>query len=219
MASWTLLIYRVPTEPASGRVSIWRDLKQMGALYLQQCACILPALEDISPRIARVVSKISEQGGEHWLLDIPTMATADEERLIANFQVLRNKEYAEIVEECETKFVKEIEFEHFRENYSFEEAEEISQDLEKIRRWFAKIVDRDWFHAEGRADVVSWIDRCAALLADFEEVVYRRQGDDFSPDGRTGHPLPIAMPMELIQGVRQDDETMQVPIRREGTLQ
>jgi len=133
--------------------------------------------------------------------------------------VLRNKEYAEIVEECETKFVKEIEFEHFRENYSFEEAEEISQDLEKIRRWFAKIVDRDWFHAEGRADVVSWIDRCAALLADFEEVVYRRQGDDFSPDGRTGHPLPIAMPMELIQGVRQEDETMQVPIRREGTLQ
>jgi len=213
VTSWTLLIYRVPTEPASGRVSIWRDLKQMGALYLQQCACILPSLDDITPRVVRVVSRISEQGGEHWLLDIPTMTIADEERLIANFQMLRNKEYAEIVEECETKFVKEIEFEHFRQNYSFEEAEEISQDLEKIRRWFARIIERDWFHAEGRAGVASGIDRCAALLADFEEVVYRRQGDDFAPDGQ---PLHYAMPIEPVKEARQVKQVLIEPEHEKG---
>ena len=182
MANWKLMVYRVPTEPASGRVSIWRDLKQMGALYLQQCVCIFPARDDLNRRVSRVSAKITEQGGEHWLLDVPKMAAVDEERLIANFQSLRNKEYAEIVEECETKFVKEIEFEHFRQNYSFEEAEEISQDLEKIRRWFAKIVDRDWFTANGRAEVEEWIDRCATLLAGFEETVYQRQDDDFAAD-------------------------------------
>ncbi len=186
MANWKLLVYRVPTEPASGRVSIWRDLKQMGALYLQQCVCIFPARDDLTHRVSRVIAKITEQGGEHWLLDVPSLAAADEDRLIASFQSLRNKEYGEIVEECETKFIKEIEFEHFRQNYSFEEAEEISQDLEKIRRWFAKIVDRDWFDADGRAEVVEWIDRCAALLAEFEEAVYQRQGDDFATDAVSG---------------------------------
>ena len=37
-----MLVYRIPSEPASKRVAIWRDLKRTGALYLQQCVCILP---------------------------------------------------------------------------------------------------------------------------------------------------------------------------------
>jgi Protein ChrB, N-terminal len=182
MAEWTLLVYRVPTEPASGRVSIWRDLKQMGALYLQQCVCILPARDDLAPRLAKVTGKIPELGGERWLFTLPSVEADDEARLIANFRTLRNKEYAEIVEECETKFVKEIEFEHFRENYSFEETEEITQDLDKIKRWFARVVERDWFDADGKGEVERWIVQCEALLTTFEEEVYRRKGDDSAPD-------------------------------------
>ena len=101
----------------------------------------------------------------------------------SHFVSLRNKEYREIVEECETKFVKEIEFEHFRENYTFEEAEEIGQDLEKIRRWFDRIVARDWFDASGRKDVEVWIERCADLLSEFEHQVYERSPDDVPGGG------------------------------------
>lgn len=179
MAAWVLLVYRVPTEPATHRVTIWRTLKRMGALYLQQCVCILPAIDSVLEEIDRVVARIPEMGGECTIFDIPALRNDDEERITGHFRELRDKEYAEIVEECETKFVKEIEFEHFRQNYSFEEAEEISQDLDKIRRWFTRIIDRDWFQADRRAEVEDWIDRCATLLAGFEEEVYRRQGDDF----------------------------------------
>jgi hypothetical protein len=163
----------------------------MGALYLQQCACILPAREDLAPKIARVVGKIADQGGEHWLLTVPNVSGDDQTRLITSFRDLRNKEYAEIIEECETKFVKEIEFEHFRKNYSFEEAEEIGQDLEKIRRWFRRVSERDWFGADRRPEVEAWIDRCAGMLAQFEEVVYRQTSDDFA----TGvSPLTLSIP-------------------------
>ncbi len=41
---WLLLVYRVPSEPSNNRVSVWRELKRLGALYLQQCVCIVPAL-------------------------------------------------------------------------------------------------------------------------------------------------------------------------------
>jgi len=186
---WVLLVYRVPTEPASKRVSIWRDLKRMGALYLQQCVCILPRQEVLREELDRVTAKIPVMGGDYTMFDVPTLKPADEEKIISAFRALRDKEYAEIVEECETKFVKEIEFEHFRQNYSFEEAEEIGQDLEKIRRWYDRIVARDWFEAAGRDAVVGWIARCQELLNDFEGEVYRRTGDGADSAAKDAPPL------------------------------
>src|SRR6266567_3271689 len=171
--SWRVLIYRVPTEPASKRVAVWRDLKRLGALYLQQCVCIFPD----------VAAKIPALGGETFLLEVPRLQPEDEARIVESFRVQRASEYAEIIEECETKFVKEIEFEHFRQNYTFEEAEEIEQDLEKIRRWFDRVRDRDWFKADRRDEVESWLARCQGLLSRFEEEVYRRQSSDATSAG------------------------------------
>jgi hypothetical protein len=180
--SWRVLIYRVPTEPASKRVAVWRDLKRLGALYLQQCACIFPDLPGLTDEVKQVAAKIPALGGETFLLDVPRLQPEDEARIIEAFRVQRANEYTEIIEECETKFVKEIEFEHFRQNYTFEEAEEIEQDLEKIRRWFDRVRERDWFKAERREEVEAWLARCQDLLAGFEEEVYRRQAADH-PDG------------------------------------
>ncbi len=176
--AWLVLIYRVPSEPASRRVAIWRDLKRLGALYLQQCVCILPRLGAVADNLERVTLKIEGMGGEHTLFEVPRVRPETESRIISAFRDLRNKEYAEIVEECETKFIKEIDFEHFRQNYTFEEAEEIAQDLDKIRRWYASIRERDWFGADRADDVATWLDRCQTLLAGFEEEVYRRTGSE-----------------------------------------
>ncbi|MFT4037864.1 MAG: hypothetical protein QM692_06765 [Thermomicrobiales bacterium] len=178
MSEWVLLVYRVPTEPAAGRVSVWRHLKRMGGLYLQQCVCLFPALPEILRELDERAAAISELGGEYTLFDIPLLRPGDEERVIATFRDLRNKDYAEIIEECETKFLKEIEFEHFRQNYSYAESEEIRQDLDKIRRWQRRVIERDWFNADRRDEAEAWIARCADLLAEYEQEVYRRQSAD-----------------------------------------
>src|ERR1700716_3165730 len=180
--SWRVLIYRVPTEPASKRVAVWRDLKRLGALYLQQCACIFPDIPGVTDEVNQVAAKIPALGGETFLLDVPRLQPEDEARIIQSFRTQRANEYAEIIEECETKFVKEIEFEHFRQNYTFEEAEEIEQDLEKIRRWFDRVRDRDWFKADRRDEVETWLARCQGLLARVKEEVYRRNGSDSPAD-------------------------------------
>jgi len=180
--SWQLLIYRVPTEPASKRVAVWRDLKRLGALYLQQCVCIFPDIPELTDEVNQVAAKIPALGGETFLLQVPKLQPEDEARIVQTFREQRASEYAEIIEECETKFVKEIEFEHFRQNYTFEEAEEIEQDLDKIRRWYDRVRGRDWFKADRRDEVETWLARCQALLARFEEEVYRRQGSDTAAD-------------------------------------
>ncbi len=204
MSGWVVFIYRVPTEPASGRIGVWRDLKQIGACYLQQCVCVIPDLPDPRARIERTADRIDALGGEHWLIPVPSLSDRDEARLLAQFRDQRNKEYAEIVEECETKFVKEIEFEHFRQNYTFEEAEEIGQDLEKIRRWFDRVRARDWFAASGRPDVEAWIDRCAGLLAGFEEVVYQRASTDLDTEFSQELVTPLSDPIDAAKRVEGD---------------
>ena len=171
---WLLLVYRVPSEPASKRVAIWRDLKRLGALYLQQCVCLVPHTEALAAAFDRVHSKIVDDGGEALCMKIPQLRPADETKIIDALRALRDKEYDELIEECATKFVKEIEFERFRNNYTFEEAEEIEHDLDKIRRWFTRIVERDWFAAPRRSEAEAWIDKCQLLLDAFEHDVYER---------------------------------------------
>jgi hypothetical protein len=205
--SWRVLIYRVPTEPASKRVAVWRDLKRLGALYLQQCACIFPAIPALNREVDDIAAKIPALGGETFLLEVPRLQPDDEARIIQSFRVQRTNEYAEIIEECETKFVKEIEFEHFRQNYTFEEAEEIEQDLEKIRRWFERVLERDWFKADRRDEVETWLGRCQGLLAKFEEEVYRRTGSGSAsaelPDELEEHePPPVVRPITPLRPAR-----------------
>jgi len=180
---WLVLIYRVPPEPSSNRVSIWRDLKRVGALYLQQCVCVVPRHAALRAAIVEIREKIGRLGGSSNLFEIAELAAEEEASLLDGFRDLVAKQYAEIVEECETKFVKEIEFERFRQNFTFAEAEEIEQDLEKIRRWYAKVQERDWYDAPGRDELEAWIVRCAELLDGFyNEVHARSAAEPSSPD-------------------------------------
>ena len=189
-----MLVYRVPPEPASKRVSVWRDLKRLGALYLQQCVCIVPDIDGVADELERTAAKIPPMGGEITLVDVPRLRPDDETKIVAAFREQRGREYGEIVEECETKFVKEVEFEHFRQNYTFEEAEEIEQDLDKIRRWYERVLGRDWFGADGRDDVERWLGRCQELLTGFEEEVYRRRGADERADASIDAPAAEVKP-------------------------
>lgn len=171
---WLMLIYRVPNDSSRARVAVWRELKRLGGFYVQQAVCVLPDREDLRDRIKRVRERIDELKGSSVFL---TLREVDEDarvQFVEGFRVQSAKEYAEIVEECETKFFKEIEFERFRGNYTFEEAEEIRQDLEKLRRWLDKVEARDWMAADGRDTARRKVAECEKLLEQFEADVYDR---------------------------------------------
>jgi hypothetical protein len=44
---WVLMVYRLPREPSRHRVAVWRKLRDLGALYLQDGVAALP--EALSP--------------------------------------------------------------------------------------------------------------------------------------------------------------------------
>ncbi|SEM42964.1 Chromate resistance protein ChrB [Nonomuraea pusilla] len=172
-----LLTYRVPSTTSRARVAVWRELKRLGALYIQQAVCVLPGREGVRQRLDKVRERIDELGGESMIFVLADVEERERRKLVESFRENSAKEYAEIVEECETKFFKEIEFERFRENYTFEEAEEIRQDLEKLRRWLQKVEERDWMGAPGRDLAREKVAECERLLDQFEADVYERVGD------------------------------------------
>lgn len=180
---WLLLAYKVPSEPSSNRIGVWRELKRLGAYYPQQAVCILPARPEIREQVAVIRSRIADMDGTDTFLEIPSVPADQDAALVDAFLELAAKEYAEIVEECESKFVKEIEFERFRDNYTFEEVEEIRQDLDKVRRWYDDVAARDWFDSPARDEAVHWLKQCEELLDAFEADVYTRTGGSDHPGG------------------------------------
>lgn len=175
-----LLIYQVPSQPSAARVSIWRELKKIGALYLQQSVCILPATEILVAALQKITERIAELEGTYHLLPLTELPEEEEAKIIDGFIAQSNLQYDEIIENCEVNFSKEIEFETFRQNFTYAEAEEIRQELDKIRHWYERVVERDLFGAARRDEAAHSIERCEKQLEEFEEKVFLRQEEDES---------------------------------------
>jgi len=185
------LIYRMPTKPTAGRVAVWRSLKKAGAVYLQDSACVLPDTDDIRAELDPVLKRIDESDGSYHLLPLAELPEEEDAKLVQLFVDQTTKHYAEIVEDCEVNFVKEIEFENFRENFTYEEAEEIRMEYEKICTWFDRVQERDWFGAPNEGEAREWLRRCEGLLDEFEAKVFELQGGHGDAAGRAHlHALP-----------------------------
>ena len=62
--NWIIFTYKIPSEPSSARVRVWRNLKTLGVHYLQQSVCILPSKEEIIKKLKKLEVFIHESGGE-----------------------------------------------------------------------------------------------------------------------------------------------------------
>ena len=98
--AWLLLTYKVPPEPAKKRIALWRKIKGLGAVYLQNGICVLPKTDDHVRRLKMIENEIAEMEGEAVLLETVGLDSAQEEKLIARFDVDRNEAYQEFLEQC-----------------------------------------------------------------------------------------------------------------------
>lgn len=181
-----LLVYRMPARPTSHRVTVWRQLKKAGAVYLQQSVCVFPDQPGVRRELAPILRRIAEAAGEYHLLPVRNLDADEEGKLRDHFVAQAAKHYDEIIENCEVNFVKEIEFETFRQNLTYEEAEEIRSEFEKIVAWFQRVEARDWFEAPNKEAARDWVKRCERLLEDFEERVYAAQEGRAPEEGADG---------------------------------
>ena len=150
---WLLLVYRVPSEPSRLRSAVWRRLKSLGAIYLQNSAAALPAGSSAERALRKLRREILDMEGTAVLLSCAVLAGESEVR--AAFEAARNDEYGEVVDRCED-FLAQVKKEHVASHFTFAELEENEVDLEKLRNWFARIRQRDAFGASGRPPRRRW---------------------------------------------------------------
>ncbi len=169
MTEWLLLIYKLPTEPSRYRASIWRKLKEAGAVYLQQGAAALPADTEGLTLMRALVHEIAQMQGTAYLAK--TTWLSDEAELEAAFNAARAAEYTEVLGRCHD-FHRELAKERAVYNYSFAELEENEEDLHKLETWLGKIIRRDRFGCPLRQEAEQAISACRTDLEDFAALVY-----------------------------------------------
>ena len=171
---WLVLIYRVPSEPSRLRSAVWRRLKSLGAIYLQNSAAALPASVGNERALRKLRSQILDMTGTAALLSCRVLAGEQEVR--ATFQAARNDEYEEIVDKCED-FLGQVKKEYVANHFTYAELEENEVDLVKLRNWFAKIVERDVFGASGRAACEQSLEKCEQSLEAYAARVYAEEAE------------------------------------------
>ena len=169
------LLVTVSTAGSSTlRVHAWRTLRSLGALYLQNSVALLPARPETRRAVGRLLDRLQRSGGEGRVIGIE-IADRDEERaVIAQFSFERSDEYGEIVSRVPA-FLEEIAYERRRGRATYAEVEESEADLERLRKWLARVRARDYFDASRRLEAEEAIERCAAELAAFEEEAVTRE--------------------------------------------
>jgi hypothetical protein len=183
------LLISVSTAGAAGtlRVQVWRKLRSLGALYLQQSVCLLPEREETTRQVRRLLDRVRQHGGSARTLRVIFPDPAEQQQVIDEFNAARNAEYAEVLERLPA-FHEELDLERARGRATYAEVEESEADLERFRAWLAKISARDYFAAPAGPTAHAAVQAGAADLAAFEQAALATEAPE--------HGVNLATPPE-----------------------
>ena len=173
-AGWLLLVYRVPSEPTRLRSTVWRRLKSLGAIYLQNSAAALPAGVAAERALRKLRSEILDMSGTAALLSCTVLAGEQEVR--AQFQAARDDEYDEIVDKCQD-FLAQLKKEYDADHFTYAELEENEVDLVKLKNWLERVRQRDVFGAAGLEPTLKLIADCEQALEAYAARVYAEEAE------------------------------------------
>lgn len=100
--NWVLLAYRLPREPSTPRISVWRKLRRLGVAQLVDGLVALPADARTKELLEWIAEEILEAGGEATVWVGRPGSSADERRLASRMSAEIANEYRAVVADAET---------------------------------------------------------------------------------------------------------------------
>jgi hypothetical protein len=170
---WVLVSYRLPTDQSRARVAVWREVRRIGALPLQQALVAFPDVDQLRPAIERFRTLVSELGGQAIAVRGTAFGAGDAERLAAMWEEARAAEYGELTAEGQ-KFLAEIEHEFEIEKFTLAELEEEESQLERLERWHERIKGRDVLGSEAAASAKAGLEEARRALTRYSAAVFER---------------------------------------------
>lgn len=171
---WLQLVYKVPADPSRKRTYIWRQVRGLGAVYLQDACCVLPRTDAAEQALRQIAAKVREFGGEAMLSVLGPAEPGWEERLVAILNRARDEEYEELLDTTE-RLEEEIARESRKDKFTFAALEEIEDGYDRLERWLERVRARDLFGAPGGHKADERLAQARTKLEAFAEQVQRRE--------------------------------------------
>lgn len=151
---WVTLIYRVPREPSSPRIAIWRRLRALGVAQLADGAVALPEDARTREHLEWVADQVVEAGGTALLLRAQALARKDERALAQAMSQARAEEYRDLTDRAAEVAA--------QPNPT---TVEVTRALHRLRKDLRTVQKRDYFPPVERDDAVAAIHRLVDMTA------------------------------------------------------
>jgi hypothetical protein len=150
MENWVFLVYQLPREPSTPRISVWRKLKRLGVAQLSDGLVALPYDATTKEQLEWVAHEITESGGEASIwITTPTVKRFGG-RLAKTLADERAAEYREISRQAEAGL-----------NGGLAER---NRALRRLRGEFRRIERRDHFLPPDKTEAREALERLTASL-------------------------------------------------------
>ena len=142
---WLILIYRLPREPSRPRVAVWRKLKALGALYLQDGVVALPEDAVTREQLEWLQLQIREANGEATLWEAQPNTSGENKELVAAFRSSREEAYKAIIAAAN----------RLQRKAELGGSKTLPEELSKLEREFRTERRRDYFRSPLRKEAAS----------------------------------------------------------------
>jgi hypothetical protein len=132
-SQWVLLAYRLPREPSTPRITLWRKLRRLGAVQLVDGLVALPADPRTTEAFDWLAEEVVEAGGEAWTWKGQPGSKAQED-------ALRSKMIEEVVEDYRALVAEATEA----------SSEPSRRTTDRLRRELRRVEARDHFATKER---------------------------------------------------------------------
>lgn len=166
---WLILIYHLPREPSRHRVAVWRKLKTLGALYLQDGAAALPEDAVTREQLEWLQLRIQEAGGEATLWEALPNTVAENRSLVGEFRASREAVYKRLIEAAERLR---------RKGALGSNKAPLLEELGKIEREFRAERRRDYFRSPLRNEAAATLRAVRQVIKEDAGVERSRNAGD-----------------------------------------